>query len=311
MTKIITLSGISASGKSTWTRNKIKEYPNFIAVSRDKIRELLFGYTEESVESHYNAPNFKELEKLVSTFQITNMRQAIAQGFDIIIDNTHLDKKYIDDMLKEFPQCDFEFVLLEIDVDIAIERDMARTRKVGRNVITRQFIQLQNLKKNFDFKPIFSNFIKINYDETLPNCIICDLDGTIADFSATRSAYGFDANLIRFDKAIDEVLDVINNSYYRDGVEIIFLSGREDKYYNETLEWIYNNTVLRHENIILFMRKSNDFRKDNIIKKEIFEVEIRNKYNVKLAIDDRNSIVSLWQSLGIFVLNVNQTGKEF
>ena len=45
--------------------------------------------------------------------------------------------------------------------------------------------------------------------------------------------------------------------------------------------------------------------------KEIFEAEIRNKYNVKFAIDDRNSIVNLWQSLGIFVLNVNQTCKEF
>jgi hypothetical protein len=89
------------------------------------------------------------------------------------------------------------------------------------------------------------------------------------------------------------------------------LSGRELTYYNETLEWIWKNTELAYGDITLYMRNMKDFKKDSIIKKEIFEKEIRNKYNVKFAIDDRNSIVNLWQSLGIFVLNVNQTVKEF
>lgn len=309
MTKIIILSGISASGKSTWTRHKIQEFPNFVSISRDKIRELLFSFTEESVKNYYNATNFRELEKLVSTFQITNMRQAIAQGFDIIVDNTHLDKKYIDDILKEFPQCDFDFVLLEIDVQTAIEYDNLRNRKVGAKIIRKQFEQLQNLKKNFDFKSIYSNFEKYVPNENLENVIICDLDGTIADFHDTRPAYGFEPSLIQLDKAIPAVVDIVNG-LCRHGYKIIFLSGRTDNYFDETYKWL-NQFIIYDTKFELFMRKSGDFRKDNIIKKEIFDEHIRDKYCVKFAIDDRNSIVNLWQSLGIFVLNVNQTGKEF
>jgi predicted kinase len=312
MTKIIILSGISGAGKSTWTQNHIKLNSNFVSISRDKLRELLFGYNESNVEEHYASLNFKEREKLISTFQITNIRQAIAQGFDIVIDNTHLDRKYIDDMVKEFPQCDFDFVLIDTDSNTAIERDRLRLRKVGKDVIQKQFNQLQKLKQNFDFKPIFSNFVKVTYDVNLPDCIICDLDGTIADYSGTRPAYGFDPNLIRLDKVIEPVLSIVqafgqNHMSNR----IIFLSGRTDEYFTETMKWLYDNTCLYKFQYSLFMRKSNDFRKDSIINKEIFEANIRNKYNVKFAIDDRKSIVNLWQSLGIFVLNVNQNCKEF
>ena len=312
MTKIIILSGISGSGKTTWTKNKIQTSTNIVSISRDKIRELLFGYTESNVSEYYSLPNLKQNEKLVSTFQITNIRQAIAQGFDIILDNTHLDKRYIDDMLQEFPQCDFEFVLIDTNIDTAIRQDMNRIRFVGENVIRKQHNQLQKLKHNFDFKPIVSKLVKYVPNDFLPNCIICDLDGTLADYHATRPAYGFDANLIALDKVIEPVLNAINGfiRYNRNGI-IIFLSGRTDNYYDETAEWLFRNTDLYSFNYKLFMRSSNDFRKDSIIKMEIFDREIRDKFNVLYAIDDRNSIVNLWQSLDIFVLNVNQTGKEF
>lgn len=308
MTKIIILSGISGSGKTTWTKNKIQNSTNFVAISRDKLRELLFGYTESNVSVYYDLPNFKQNEKLVTTFQTTNIRQAIAQGFDIILDNTHLDKRYIDDMLQEFPQCDFEFVLLDTNIDVAIQRDKTRNRYVGENIIRKQYEQLLKLKRNFDFKPIDSKLVKYVADDSLPNCIICDLDGTLADYHATRPAYGFDANLIQFDKVIEPVRELLLDVGY--DTRIVFLSGRTDNYYTETLDWLIDNLDTLYS-FDLFMRKSNDFRKDSVIKLEIFDDKIRNKYNVMYAIDDRNSIVNLWQSLDIFVLNVNQTGKEF
>ena len=308
MTKIIILSGISGSGKTTWTKNKIQTSTNIVSISRDKIRELLFGYTESNVSEYYSLPNLKQNEKLVSTFQITNIRQAIAQGFDIILDNTHLDKRYIDDMLREFPQCDFEFVLIDTNLNQSIQNDSRRVRQVGENVIRKQHSQLQKLKQNFDFKPIVSNLVKYVPNDSLPRAIICDLDGTLADYHATRPAYGFDANLIQLDKVIEPVRKLLLDTgrYNR----IIFLSGRTDNYFDVTHDWLTDNldTLYKYD---LFMRKSNDFRKDSVIKLEIFDDKIRNNYNVMYAIDDRNSIVNLWQSLDIFVLNVNQTGKEF
>lgn len=308
MRTIIILSGISASGKSTWTRNKIQTCQNFISVSRDKIRELMFGYDESTVHNYYKSPNFKANEKLISVFQTTNIRQALSQGFDVIIDNTNLDKYFIEEIMKEFPQCDFEFVLIECDVEIAKLRDAQRLRKVGGDVIDKQFKQLQHLKTVFNFEKIYSKLVKYESNEFFPNAIICDLDGTIADYSATRPAYGFEASLIRLDKVIEPVRDIVWE--YSNYGNIIFLSGRTDNYLAETYKWLGDNLG---EDIpfTLFMRKSNDFRKDNIIKYEIFNEKIRNTYNVKFAIDDRNSITSLWQSLNIFTINVNQSVKEF
>lgn len=64
MSKIILTIGISGSGKSTWAHTQWKKDPlNTIIVNRDKIRELLFGYTEISVSSLYSRKDLRKLEK--------------------------------------------------------------------------------------------------------------------------------------------------------------------------------------------------------------------------------------------------------
>ena len=47
------------------------------------------------------------------------------------------------------------------------------------------------------------------------------------------------------------------------------------------------------------MRSEGDYRPDTIVKKELFDNHVRNKYNVVLAIDDRPCMVDLWNDLGI------------
>ena len=54
------------------------------------------------------------------------------------------------------------------------------------------------------------------------------------------------------------------------------------------------------------MRKKDDFRKDSIIKKEIFENEINPKYNVLFVYDDRNQVVKTWRELGVKVFQVEE-----
>ena len=53
-----------------------------------------------------------------------------------------------------------------------------------------------------------------------------------------------------------------------------------------------------------YIRKTGDFRKDNIIKSEIYMDHIRPKYNVMYVIDDRDQVVDMWRSLGLRVLQV-------
>jgi hypothetical protein len=60
------------------------------------------------------------------------------------------------------------------------------------------------------------------------------------------------------------------------------------------------------------MRKNNDFRRDSIVKKEIFNENIRNNFNVLAVWDDRIQVcVETWYELGIFCFCTNQGLKQF
>ena len=52
------------------------------------------------------------------------------------------------------------------------------------------------------------------------------------------------------------------------------------------------------------MRDTGDGRPDNVVKLEIFDREVRERYNVVGVFDDRNKVVSMWRSLGLTVFQV-------
>ena len=52
------------------------------------------------------------------------------------------------------------------------------------------------------------------------------------------------------------------------------------------------------------MRKAGDQRSDAIVKREIYEQQIRGKFNVHCVFDDRQSVVDLWRSLGLSCFQV-------
>lgn len=88
--KIIILCGIPASGKSTWTKNYIKNNSwSTYSVSRDDIRELLsqpYVYTKEN-------------ENTVTRLFNNKLEHCISRGFDIVLDNCHCRERYLDGLL--------------------------------------------------------------------------------------------------------------------------------------------------------------------------------------------------------------------
>jgi len=52
------------------------------------------------------------------------------------------------------------------------------------------------------------------------------------------------------------------------------------------------------------MRKDNDFRPDEEIKKEIYNNFIKDDYNIFFVLDDRTKVVNMWRSLGLTCLQV-------
>ena len=141
----------------------------------------------------------------------------------------------------------------------------------------------------------------------MERCIIVDLDGTLSLFDKNkRNPYDRD---FENDEVNIPVLDVIKSYLAYKPIKLIFLSGRNDKFKSQTLDFIVGKCKLG--GFELHMRKDKDFRKDVIIKEEMYNKFIKGKYQVDFVIDDRLQVCRLWYSLGLFVLNVNQGLIEF
>lgn len=130
--------------------------------------------------------------------------------------------------------------------------------------------------------------------------VICDLDGTLCLFEKENKELPhyrnpYDASTCENDLLNSVVAGILNNK------TVLLVSGREDKYLEPTLNWL-NKHGIRYEK--LFMRKSGDYRKDAIIKEEIYKTKIEPNYNVEFVLDDRAQVVKMWRDIGLTCLQV-------
>lgn len=134
---------------------------------------------------------------------------------------------------------------------------------------------------------------------------ICDIDGTIANHKGIRGP--FDEHLVHLDNTLPTV--EIIKALIATGDKIVYLSGRTDKCKQDTINWLTQH--IDDQPPELYMRKSGDFRSDAIIKLEIYQNEIRDKYTISGVFDDRLKVCRMWYNLGLFVFNCNQGLIEF
>ncbi len=139
----------------------------------------------------------------------------------------------------------------------------------------------------------------------MQNIYLCDIDGTLADFRDHRGP--FDEHLVHLDRPLP-TCHIIRH-LFGSGEKVIFFSGRTKKCYKSTHNWLLMQ--IGSFDLELYMREEGDFRGDEIIKKELYDKYIKNKYNVIAVFDDRLKVVRMWENLGLFVLNCNQGNIEF
>lgn len=58
------------------------------------------------------------------------------------------------------------------------------------------------------------------------------------------------------------------------------------------------------------MRTTDDRRDDTIVKRELYENNIKGKYNVLFCVDDRPKVVRMWKEQGLQVMCLGD-GFEF
>ena len=134
------------------------------------------------------------------------------------------------------------------------------------------------------------------------NVIVCDLDGTFAINDHGRDY--FKATDCDKDSVNIPVLTVLRWAV-NDSRDIIFVSGREEKYREPTLKFLSRYLL---NDFPLLMRSDGDNRSDYIVKKEIYEQNIKDWHDVLFVLDDRNSkkcpVVDMWREQGLTCFQV-------
>ena len=139
--ELVILIGIPASGKSTWSTEKIID-PAWIKSGRDDFR---YGMKNMGLCSG-------KIEGLITKLQYYQITEALEMGINVIIDNTNVDGKFIDEFIEKFKDiAEISYKIFYISKNAAISRDLLRERKVGAGVISRMYDKFTNLTNTFDF----------------------------------------------------------------------------------------------------------------------------------------------------------------
>lgn len=130
---LILLVGPSGSGKTTYSEKYIAEHNNTIHLSSDKIRAELWG--NEATQGDNN-----EVFSLMQSRAI----EALNNGQSVVYDSTSMtrkDRSYIIFLCPKFVKIEAHVVWAPIET--CIERDAARERTVGKEVIDRMLKRFQ------------------------------------------------------------------------------------------------------------------------------------------------------------------------
>ena len=284
--QILILVGAPGSGKTTFARYFLRTEENWIRLCRDDFREMQF--------SDVNLSNRKE--RLIAEMIDAAIEALLLRRSNVLIDATHCRKEYINHYIERFNHlADISFKLFEADYLTLVQRCEQRFQNTGKyipkNTLKKFLSELELLKKEFDFapRPKIPVHKPVNVQNAaLPKAIICDLDGTLA---IMRNRNPYDATHCNEDELNEPVANLLRY-FYKNGYQILLVTGREERFHEPTASFLEKNSISYRQ---LWMRKNKDFRKDAVIKREIFDTEIAGKFYVELVLDDRNQVVDMWR----------------
>lgn len=270
------LKGLPASGKSTWAKEKVKESHGSVKrINKDDLRNMIDCGKWS-----------REREKNILTIQNLMLEKFLSEGFSVISDNTNLVPKHLEKTKEIISKVEkeknvkikLEEIFFDVPVYECIKRDASRgSKSVGEDVIYDMWNR--HLKRENPSNP------------NGPPAFIFDIDGTLA-LMKDRSPYDWD----RVDEdSLNEPIAIVCKQLKSIGYAIIIFTGRNEESKEKTIKWLASNNIqFDHFDI----RKHNDKRPDEIIKKEMFD-RIKTTYNILGVFDDRNGVCDMWRNIGL------------
>lgn len=294
MAKLIMLSGLPASGKSTKAR-EIVGNGNFVRVNRDLLRAML----------HFDNFSGRNEGMTVDT-EIAIVRNFLHKKQNVVVDDVNINPKNKEMWARVAEECGvtFEHHHIGTHYEECIHRDRERAPgHVGEHVIIQMALQ-------YGFYPVPEK-----------GFVLCDLDGTLCDIghrleyaSGEKKNWGTFFSKIADDAVRLDTLSLLND-FSNDGYEIILVSARPDTYRQLTEEWLMKH-AFTHPSYTgamyktLIMRKGHDKRPDTEVKQQMYNTYFKDKYPIRTVIDDRPSVIRMWRENGLNVLDVGN-GIEF
>lgn len=286
--RMFIMRGLPASGKSTKAKGLVEANKNMVRVNKDLLREML----------HFNAWSNKN-EQLTQKAMRAVVECMAKENVHVIIDETNLNPRTYKSNFQLGQDLGYLVDTLDMGTTAkeCIDRDAKRDKPVGSDVI----VGMAMMNKQ--------------YPMSEKGTVIYDIDGTIADIAhrkhfVTKEVGKKDWKSFFEAMTEDQVREDIKTMYLKDiedGYSVVLVSGRPANYRILTQKWLEHYGFNGHK--ALFMRPEHDSRADTIIKQEIYDKYLKH-YNVVKVVDDRPSVIRMWASNGLNVVDVGD-GIEF
>ncbi|MEU8297838.1 AAA family ATPase [Micromonospora sp. NPDC048909] len=293
MPRLIATRGLPASGKTTFARTL---QPSVVRVNRDDLRRMLHG---ERLFTQW-------AEAQVTTVQRAQVEALLRARADVCVDDTNLRSRTLRDWADLAARHGAEFEVhdfTDVPLEECLRRDAERPAvdRVGEAAIRR-------LHERY----LAGRILPLPVPEArpgrpaqvqepsagAPEIVLVDIDGTVA-LNVSRSPY--DMTRVGEDQPNEAVIAAVR-AMHAAGYAVVFCSGRDASARADTEDWLQRHVRVPY--LALHLRAVGDRRKDSVVKREIYEREIRGRYRVVGVFDDRMQVVRMWRALGLTVFQV-------
>ncbi|HCR35808.1 TPA: hypothetical protein DIU22_02080 [Candidatus Woesebacteria bacterium] len=296
MSKLIILSGLQASGKSTKAK-KIVTQGNWVRLNKDLLRTML----------HFDKFSGRN-EGLTRDAERTLAKTFLKNDINVVVDDTNLGEQHKQSWQALAIECNasFEHTFIDTELNECLNRNTNRANPVPSHVIVQTAMQYQM------------------YPQPKKSFVICDLDGTLADIThrlhfvkvpdgQKKNWNAFFEN-VYYDAVRWDIVKLLKE-YVSQGHPFVLVSGRPERCRADTEKWlfeqIYDNLEWQglDKHITLIMRQNHDKRDDDILKTDIYNKYLKH-YPIEVVIDDRPRVLRAWAMLKLRTIDVGP-GIEF
>jgi predicted kinase len=286
--------GLPGSGKTTWARAQ----RGHVRVNRDELRRMLHGGPLLT--------GWAEVQ--VTIAQRALVQSLLCAGVNVISDDTNLRPRAVRDLAELALACGAEVVIrdfTEVPLDECVARDAQRTgdERVGEDAIRGMY------RRYLDGRPLplpvpalASAAPRAPYSppDGAPEAFLVDIDGTVAVMNG-RGPY--EEHRVSEDRPNPPVIAVVR-ALHAAGYRTVFCSGRRESCRTDTEAWLAAHVGAPYDALLL--RPDGDGRMDAIVKADLFDRHVRDRYRIVAVLDDRDQVVRMWRSMGLTVLQVGE-----